>query len=249
MSKVTRPFLLAALAAGLLLPGGAKADAPRAVIELFTSQGCSSCPPADALLKEMAKESDLIALSLHVDYWDYLGWKDTLSQPQFTERQRAYAGRRHDGQVYTPQAVVNGTVHALGSDRAAIERAITKSRDKFGALRVPVTLKEAGDKVTISVEGDVPDGSVLWLLSVASAESVAIARGENKGRDMAYTNVVHHVTKVGKVTGRASFDVPSAIAKPAGCDGYVALLQVTQPSGHLTILGAAKGGSLVKVGN
>src|SRR5690349_24983827 len=94
---------------------------PRGVVELFTSQGCSSCPPADALLAELANDPSLVAISVPIDIWDYLGWKDTLAIPRNTVRQRAYAQARGDGQVYTPQAVVDGSVHVLGSDKLAVE--------------------------------------------------------------------------------------------------------------------------------
>ena len=100
----------------------AQAD-PRAVVELFTSQGCSSCPPADKLIGELAKDPSVIALSLPIDYWDYLGWKDTLADKRFTARQKAYSHMRGDREVYTPQVVVNGSTQ-VGSDRDSIERAI-----------------------------------------------------------------------------------------------------------------------------
>ena len=103
------------------------AGEPRALIELFTSQGCSSCPPADKLLGELAADPSLVALSDPIDYWDYLGWKDTLASPAHSARQRAYAHVRGDREVYTPQIVVNGATHVLGSDRAAIERAISQT--------------------------------------------------------------------------------------------------------------------------
>ena len=95
---------------------------PRAVIELFTSQGCSSCPPADKLAGELARDPSIIVMSLPIDYWDYLGWKDTLALPGHTKRQRAYAQARGDREVYTPQVVVNGVAHVLGSDKDAIEQ-------------------------------------------------------------------------------------------------------------------------------
>ena len=97
---------------------------PRGVIELFTSQGCSSCPPADKLVGEFALDPSLISISLPIDYWDYLGWKDTLAMPGHSARQRAYAHMRGDRDVYTPQVVVSGSMDALGSDRAAIEHTI-----------------------------------------------------------------------------------------------------------------------------
>src|SRR6516164_4011195 len=103
-------------------------EEPRAVIELFTSQGCSSCPAADKLLGELADDPSLVAMSLPVDYWDYLGWHDTLALAGHSKRERAYARVRGDGQVYTPQVVVNGTAHVLGSDKIAIERTIAQDR-------------------------------------------------------------------------------------------------------------------------
>src|SRR6516162_6906258 len=101
---------------------------PRAVVELFTSQGCSSCPPADKLLGELAKDPDVIAMSMPIDYWDYLGWKDTLADARFSARQRAYSKVRGDRDVYTPQVIVNGSTQVIGSDRTSIENAINETR-------------------------------------------------------------------------------------------------------------------------
>src|SRR6476646_6127622 len=136
-------FALAALA--VLANRSAQAE-PRAVIELFTSQGCSSCPPADRLAAEYARDRSVIMMSLAVDYWDYLGWKDTLALAGHTSRQRAYARIRGDRQVYTPQAVIDGAVHVLGSDKAAIEKAIHQEREQATPLELPVTLRQDGDK-------------------------------------------------------------------------------------------------------
>src|SRR5579871_4874003 len=109
---------------------------PRAVVELFTSQGCSSCPPADRLLGELAKDPSVVAMSLPIDYWDYLGWKDTLASPANSARQHAYARYRGDREIYTPQVVVNGKVHVPGGDEAAIEQAIAQTRHDRGTLSV-----------------------------------------------------------------------------------------------------------------
>src|SRR5277367_2010399 len=117
---------------------------PRAVVELFTSQGCSSCPPADKIIGELAKDPSVIALSMPIDYWDYLGWKDTLADSRFSARQKAYSQVRGDREVYTPQVVVNGSEHVVGSDRAAIERAIGATKKADGVMSVPVTLTLAG---------------------------------------------------------------------------------------------------------
>src|SRR5262245_8809843 len=117
---------LAVLASALFASVVARAE-PRAVIELFTSQGCSSCPAADTLAGELARDPSLVVMSLSIDYWDYLGWKDTLALPGHTNRQRAYSKARGDREVYTPQVVVNGTTHVLGSDKEAIDHAIAQT--------------------------------------------------------------------------------------------------------------------------
>jgi hypothetical protein len=220
------------------------AEQPRAVIELFTSQGCSSCPPADQLLTELAKERDLVVLSLPVDYWDYLGWKDTLASPVYSSRQRAYAQRRGDGQVYTPQVVVDGLVHALGSSRSDIETATRTARGKEGALSVPITLTETGSSITVNLGAggsEAKSGSV-WLCPVIKAQEVAIGRGENRGRSITYANVVRGLVKIGEWKGEPlKLDVPAATAKQEGADGYVVLLQGAIGGRPSAILGAAKG--------
>src|ERR1700748_3551551 len=116
---------------------------PRAVVELFTSQGCSSCPPADKIIGELAKDPSVIALSMPIDYWDYLGWKDTLADARFSARQKAYSQMRGDREVYTPQVVVNGSVHVVGSDRAGIESAISTTKKHDGVMSVPVTMMQS----------------------------------------------------------------------------------------------------------
>ena len=116
----------------------------RAVIELFTSQGCSSCPPADEVLKSYAEQENVIALSLPVDYWDYIGWKDTLASPKNTERQRSYAKSLGSGSVYTPQAVINGVVHVVGSNRSEIEKGLEKTETAFARRRIPLRLIRDG---------------------------------------------------------------------------------------------------------
>src|SRR5215211_6411225 len=132
-----------ALVASAMLTAADLRAEPRAVIELFTSQGCSSCPAADKLAGELARDPSLVVMSLPIDYWDYLGWKDTLALPGHTIRQRAYSKSRGDREVYTPQIVVNGTMHVLGSDKSAIESAITKTRKQPGMLSLPVTMAVA----------------------------------------------------------------------------------------------------------
>src|SRR3954464_13307548 len=124
---------------------------PRAVIELFTSQGCSSCPPADKLLGELAKDPSVIALSMPIDYWDYLGWKDTLADSRFSARQKAYSHMRGDRDVYTPQMIVNGATHVIGSDRARVEGAIGDTGKRDHVMSVPITMTLSGKQLTVTV--------------------------------------------------------------------------------------------------
>src|SRR5262249_19654303 len=170
---------------------GAHAD-PRAVVELFTSQGCSSCPPADRLLGQLAHDPALVTLSLPVDYWDYLGWKDTLADARHTTRQRGYARVRGDRDVYTPQAVINGALHAPGNDKAAIDAAILASKSDPSTLSVPVKLVVSADKVDVKVASgaSAPASGEVWLCELTKAVPVAIARGENGGKTVVYHNVV-----------------------------------------------------------
>ena len=197
---------LALVAAVVLCTPTASALAdPRAVIELFTSQGCSSCPPADKLIGELANDPTLVAVSLPIDYWDYLGWKDTLADPRHTARQKAYAKLRGDREVYTPQVVVNGSVHALGSDRAAIERAVSESRQNPTTLSLPVTLSVAGGMLDVAL----PDGAEhaagadVWICGITKSVTVSIKRGENRGKTITYFNVVRHWLKLDAWDGMA----------------------------------------------
>jgi hypothetical protein len=193
---------------------------PRAVIELFTSQGCSSCPAADKLLGELSRDPSLLTMSLPVDYWDYLGWKDTLALHGHSDRQRAYAEARGDREVYTPQVVVNGVVHVLGSDKAAIENAIAKTRRNPGVLALPVTMSVAAGKVTVNVPAakeEHPTAEV-WLCPVSSKVSVEIGRGENRDHTLTYHNVVRRWVKLGEWNGKAqTFSIPlTDLPKDAG---------------------------------
>jgi hypothetical protein len=183
----------------------------RAVIELFTSQGCSSCPPADKLLGELAKDPTLVTMSLPVDYWDYLGWKDTLALHGHSNRQRAYAQSRGDREVYTPQVVVNGMVHALGSDKEAIEKAIAKTDRTGSPLTLPVTMAVAGGNVTVNVAAakNAEGSAEVWLCPISRKLPVTIERGENRGNTLTYYNVVRRWVKLGDWHGTAEkFSVP-----------------------------------------
>jgi hypothetical protein len=220
----------------------AASPAPKVVIELFTSQGCSSCPPADEFLGELARRPEIVALSLPVDYWDYLGWKDTLAQPAFTARQRAYASARNDKQVYTPQMVVNGVKPVIGSERAKIEGLIAKWANN-GTLPLTVGVSETASTVTVEIGGTAgaPASGEVWLLPVARAREVAIGRGENKGRTVTYVNVVRGMVKLGDWSGQAArFEAPLKKARPGDAETYVVLVQAAEDAKPGAILGAAK---------
>jgi len=196
------------------------------VIELFTSQGCSSCPAADALFKTYAARRDVIALSMPVDYWDYLGWKDTLASPKFTKRQRAYAKLRGDGQVYTPQAVVNGMRHVNGAARQDIDAALAASRPEAGAAVIKASLVDG--TITIEVASAAPSAadSTIWLVVLQAEAQVEIRAGENRGRNLTYYNVVREMLPLGMWSGAATTikQQTAALSGTAG-DRYAVLVQ------------------------
>ncbi len=233
------------LSASVLRRGGGgpaqEATRPQAVLELFTSQGCSSCPEADAIFVEMARDRDILVLTLPVDYWDYLGWRDTLAHAAFTQRQRHYAKSRGDGQIYTPQAVVNGASHVVGSDREALKQAIRRSAESQ-ALPLEVKVSEAGGTVTIRVVGQASGSGIgaIWIAPLASRRTVAIQRGENRGREVAYANVVRALTRIGDWRGQPmTLDVPVGLTQHPEADGYAVL--VHEEGARLgRILGAAQ---------
>jgi hypothetical protein len=158
------------------------------------------------VLGRLAKRDDVIALTLPVDYWDYLGWRDTLARPEFTTRQKAYARALGDGMVYTPQAIVSGVDNVNGSNVDKIERAIDKSANLFAASRVPITLSAADGRLIIDV-ASAPDGvpareATVWLVAIAGSVKVPITRGENQGRTIVYSNVVRALMPVGTWNGK-----------------------------------------------
>lgn len=239
-----RPGLAAilALAAATSVGRAAPATAPRMVLELFTSQGCSSCPPADKLMGEMAREPGKVVLSFPVDYWDYLGWHDTLAKPAFSARQRSYCKARGDRQVYTPQVIIDGVTHAVGSERAAIEQAAA-GPEAQASLKVPVTLSGGPETVTVSVgaAGDGPARGALWLFPVRRSHTVTIGHGENSGRSLTYTNVVRGIIRIGDWNGTAQrYTIPAATLRTGGADSYVVLLQAGTDGKPGMILGAAE---------
>jgi hypothetical protein len=222
------------LTAQSVLAQSAPSSAPVTVLELFTSQGCSSCPAADALFKAYTERPDVLALSFSVDYWDYLGWKDTLASPKFTERQRGYGKAISNGQIYTPQMVVNGARHAVGSSRADIDAAVIAaiSSSAAQAFRIDASRVDGGIALQAAVLPATPllqpATGVIWLLTVRSRETVAVKRGENSGHTLTYFNSVRDVAQVGEWTGQSTTIRLPAGASPLGPDErYAVLIQRT----------------------
>ena len=230
-------FYLAAAVIGAVVAGVfsgaayAASSKPVTVIELFTSQGCSSCPPADKLLRKYSRRKDIIALTFNVDYWDYLGWKDTLASPANSARQRSYARARGDGQVYTPQAVINGVRHVVGSYEADIERAIARAKSSRRHQAIPLKMWSEGDTLVIRAgaasKGVKVKPATIWLALVQKKKTVAIKRGENSGRKITYYSVVRELTPVGRWNGQeVTVKLPKHHLKSGGADGCTVLLQV-----------------------
>ena len=216
----------------------ATAGEPKALVELFTSQGCSSCVAADAYFADLAKRDDIVAISLHVDYWDYLGWRDTLGDAAYTERQHDYAAAHGTRRVYTPQIVVNGESGHVGSDRRAVESAIAGS-----SLDVPVTMRHGDGTVEIEVSA-LPDAganpATIRLVLLTSEAEVAIARGENAGRTIGYYNVVREIRPVGMWHGKSvRITLPEDEIMADGVDTCAIIVQEDLPSGPGAIIGAA----------
>ena len=211
-----------------------------AVLELFTSQGCSSCPPADRLLHTYAERDELLALSYFVDIWDKLGWKDTLAHPRFTRRQKEYSTVRHDNQIYTPQLVINARSHVVGSNKEMIDAEIEKLRPNSGSL-LDVDIGLQGEHLVISLPGashPVVAEATIWLVAYSPKVTVDVNVGENRGKSMTYANVVRDITPVGVWSGK-----PLVLRLPrsaAGDGKSTRCAVIVQRGGKAQIIGAAK---------
>lgn len=217
---------------------------PVAVVELFTSQGCASCPPADVFLSELSGDRELVTISYAVDLWDYMGWKDTAAKPEFTKRQKGYAGGRGDHDVFTPQVVINGRRHMVGSDRSGIRRELAARSGEARDLKVDVDLEITADSVVVRV-GAAPKGveattATVWLVRYDLRRTVPIGRGENTGRTLTYTHLARSLQPIGLWKGQpATIEVPRG-GEPVGERGVGCAVLVQgerdgQPAG---ILGA-----------
>ncbi|HZV20103.1 MAG TPA: DUF1223 domain-containing protein, partial [Hyphomicrobiales bacterium] len=211
------------------------------VVELFTSQGCSSCPAADRLLQQLAQRPDIIAMSLPVTYWDYLGWRDTLAKQEFTQRQRDYASARGDGEVYTPQVVVNGLKGCVGSDLSAIESAVRSTAHIVDKEAVGLQVRRDGSRLIVDAGSAAPESQhksgKVFVAAIARAVTVPVGRGENAGRTLTYTNVVRKLVEAGQWQGAPTSYAVSLDAFPKDRDMLVVFLQAD----HLgPIVGAAR---------
>lgn len=200
----------------------------KTVIELFTSQGCPKSPPADVILRQLSKRPDIVALTLPVSYWDYLGWKDTLALKANYKRQHAYAEARGDHEIYTPQMIMGGRIHVIGSLKDKVYAALERVKAEPNSMQVGLSLAKKDDVVVVSANAAAPDGkpheATLWVAFYTSTIKVNVSKGENKGQRLIYTNVVRKMFPVGPWKGDAvSYRVP--IPHNASIDGSAVLLQ------------------------
>lgn len=233
LSRALRRSAIAVFSiAGLSVTPSAVSAGP-VLIELFTSQGCSNCPPADALLGELVEREDVVALSLPVDYWNYLGWEDTFGKAAHSDRQRAYSDARGDGMVYTPQIVVAGSWHVIGSDRAAVETAIMAAED-LPSVELSITGEGDGLHVVIPAASDgSPDWGTVWLVMYDDSETVEIGRGENAGRTLTYHHIVLEMHRLTMWRGESmSIELPMMELEDIGADGCVVFIQQDDANGR-----------------
>lgn len=230
---------LAMIAAATVVPGAALAqDGPRApvVVELFTSQGCASCPPADALLAELAQHTHILPLALHVDYWDYIGWADEFAKADFTVRQKSYAHSAGRRMIYTPQMIVAGRTEVAGTKPDLVQAAIAAEQARSPRIRIDVeTRADGGIRVRLAPLAPIDRDAEVIVVRYAPLRETSITRGENAGHTFRYVNVVTDWTVVGIWDARTSarFDVPAPATPLPGA----VLVQI---AGQGDILSAAR---------
>jgi len=236
-------ILLALIAAVLTViaaaaPAYAQDERP-VVVELYTSEGCSSCPPADALLFDLRDRPGIIALAFHVDYWDYLGWKDRFARHDFTTRQRAYARALGSPMVYTPQIVVDGGAHVVGSNRGAVDAAIGEARAELPLVDIGLAWA-SDDSLLISIPAAAYHGkATIWFVRYAEGGQTQVDAGENAGKVLKHANIVEEIAAIGMWDGQAMvINLPwEAIAHGHGEEGFGCAV-LLQPEGLGPILAA-----------
>lgn len=235
-----KKFLAKLLIAGCLSFGvtgsafGVTITKPDAVVELFTSQGCYSCPAADKVLGKFSENGNILGLSWHVNYWDYLGWKDTFASAENTERQYGYARSLRERQVYTPQAIINGREHAEGWDEAKIRSMASAFKASGQGMFVPIDVTMKDDSLHIQIdEGAVEKSATLYMVFFNKVHTVDIARGENGGKTLVYHNVVHKAQPLGLVK-RSGFDMgyPKMEIAQSDFESCAIILQTNDKNGN-----------------
>ncbi len=228
---------IVALCGALAIPGpgaGQAQESPATapamgpvVVELFTSQGCSSCPPADAMLKELAQRDGVLALALPVDYWDYIGWSDIFASPQFSDRQRRYAGAVGERTIYTPQIVVGGLDRVAGAKPMQVMDHLRKHAAL--APQVALSLRREGGRIVVAAHAPrpLPRPVLVQIVRYTPEQTVQIERGENAGRTVSYTNIVTSWQVLGEWTGENDLAVEAALPG----DGPVAVILQEQGPG------------------
>jgi len=236
VSRLVLGLVLAALT--LAAPAQAAGKRP-VVVELFTSQGCSSCPPADAILARLSDRRDVLAMTLPVTYWDMLGWKDTLASEANTRRQKGYASAMGHGGVYTPQIIVDGVNDVIGSREQQVDQALTAREGDMTAIPVEIHLSHTELEIKIGAGDAGPNpNATIWLFRILGRASVSVGNGENSGRTLAYRNVVRDIRPVGIWKGQPlTLDLPRNEMTNVPHD---AIAVVIQQNGYGRILGAAE---------
>jgi hypothetical protein len=214
MAAIENPHVLTRTACGLAvaalcasaLPakvGAVEIMHPKGVLELFTSQGCSSCPPADRVMTQIVDEGENLALAWHVDYWDYIGWKDTFGSPENTKRQRAYAASLGSSNVYTPQAIINGRKDVVGSRGSDVKATLEAFAGTKDGLTVPIEAVATGNVLKITVPANADSaGTTLWMVYYHNGADVEVTRGELAGHTLTYSNIVTDVEMIGMVSDK-----------------------------------------------
>ncbi len=236
METIRAIMLAGAMALPVISIGFADAAdiySPKGVIEVFTSQGCSSCPAADKFVTSIARNKDVLALAWHVDYWDYLGWKDTFAKSDHTNRQRRYARTLEENQIYTPQAIINGRSHAVGSRRGKIQSILKGYNGSDQGLIVPINASLNGDALDIQIPHNAnTKKATLWMVYFANEQIVAVERGENRGKKLTYSNIVRDIELVGMMEPDGlKMMLPLKEISRKGYDSCALILQQTSKHG------------------
>ncbi|MBE1282464.1 MAG: DUF1223 domain-containing protein [Rhodobacteraceae bacterium] len=231
--------LISSLALAVTLSAtSADAEENLVVVELFTSQGCSSCPPADALLHQLAQRDGVLPLAMHVDYWDYIGWKDLFADPSHTKRQKAYAHVAGRNMIYTPQMVIGGVDDVVGADAMKVLDLIDKHRAQAETVGIRIDRRESGAGVTLTALKPMAPEIVIQLVRYAPRREVSITRGELAGHTMTYGNIVEDldIIEIWDGQGTLEFDVDL----PAETSESLSAAILVQRTGYGQILAAAK---------